>query len=172
MNDRHPATSQGRVLKADKRARTLVLAAGAIGVFAVIVLAVWVIPWGHGYLQEQEPRVVLWVVEAVVAVIFLSVVPLAVYLYWLGRQVVRHRQLPPPGMKVIVDTRVIEGDPAVTRGRIVMALAVILLAVGLLGGLWLPYRLERAFAGRLKEAPAESGRRYEAAEQPSNDATP
>ncbi len=148
------------------------LAAGAIGLFAVIVLTVWVIPRGHGHLQEQEPRVVLWVMEAVVAVIFLSVVPLAVYLYWLGRQVVRYRQLPPPGMKVIVDTRVIEGDPAVTRGRIVMVLAVILLAVGLLGGLWFPYRLERAFAGRLKKAPAESGQQYEAAEQPRDDVTP
>ncbi len=162
----------GRVIKANKKVRRLVVAVCVISVLVMIALMLWVLPWGMSHLERQQPRVVLWVLEAVVAVIFLSVVPLAVYLYWLGRQVVRHRQLPPPGMKVIVDTRVIEGDRAVMRGRIVMALAVILLAVGLLGGLWLPYRLERAFADRLKKAPAESGQQYEAAERPSSDATP
>lgn len=162
----------GRVIKANKKVRRLVIEICVISVLVVIALMLWVLPWSVSHLERQPPRVVLWVLEAVVAVIFLSVVPLAVYLYWLGRQVVRHRQLPPPGMKVVVDTRVIEGDRAVMRGRIVMALAVILLAVGLLGGLWFPYRLERAFAGRLNKAPAESGQQDEAAEHPSNDATP
>jgi hypothetical protein len=109
-----------------------------------------VVPWGLARLEREEPRTVLSVLEAVTAVVFLSVVPMAIYLYRFGRRVVRHRQMPPPGMRLIVNMRLIEGGRAVRRGRLVMTLAAVLLALGLLGGLGLPFCFERVFGARLQ----------------------
>ena len=50
------------------------------------------------------------------------------------------------GTRVIRDTKVIEGDAAVTRGRLVTTLAVILFAFSLLGGLYFPHYLGRLFS--------------------------
>jgi len=142
-----------RMIKANKKLRRLVIGICVISVLVVLVLMQWVLPRGVRYLERQEPRIILWVLEAGTAVIFLSVVPMAIYLYCFGRRVVRHRQLPPPGTRVVVDTKLIEGDRAVTRGRIVMALAVVLFALGLFCGLYFPYRLEQLFGARLQKNP-------------------
>jgi hypothetical protein len=58
--------------------------------------------------------------------------------------------MPPPGTRLIVNMRLIEGERAVRRGRILMTLALVLLALGLLGGLYFPYRLEKAFGAKLQ----------------------
>ena len=44
-------------------------------------------------------------------------VAFAVYLWSLGAKVLRARQFPPPGYRVIRDTPVIGGQAAVLRGR-------------------------------------------------------
>jgi hypothetical protein len=139
-----------RIIKADRKARKLALVMCVIGVLVAVVLMGWVVPWGMARLEREEPRTVLSVLEAATAVVFLSVVPMAIYLYRFGRGVVRHRQLPPPGTRLMVDTRLIEGERAVRRGRLVMALAGVLLALGLLGGLGLPCYLEKVFSARLQ----------------------
>ncbi len=140
-----------RMIKADRKLRQLVIGICVLSVLIVLVLTGWVLPRGVRYLERQEPRTILWVLEAGTALIFLSVVPMAIYLYCFGRRIVRHRQLPPPGTRVVVNTRLIEGDRAVTRGRIVMALAIVLLALGLVGGLYFPYRLEQVFGVRVQK---------------------
>jgi len=63
----------------------------------------------------------------------------------LGWQVIKHRQIPPPGTKVIVDTKVLEGDKAVTRGRLIIAISLVLIVLGLFGGLYFPYKLGKVF---------------------------
>jgi hypothetical protein len=62
--------------------------------------------------------------------------------------------MPPPGTRLIVNMRLIEGDRAVRRGRLVMAMAVVLLALGLLGGLGFPCYLEKVFAAKVQGEPS------------------
>ncbi len=139
-----------QMLKANEKARSLAVALGVVSVLVVMALTGWVVPWGLARLEREEPRTVLSVLEAVTAVVFLSVVPMAIYLYRFGRRVVRHRQMPPPGTRLIVNMKRIEGDRAVRRGRLVMTLAAVLLALGLLGGLGLPCCFEKVFGARLQ----------------------
>jgi len=58
--------------------------------------------------------------------VFLVAPPLglAVYLWSLGERVLRTREFPPPGFRVIRDTPVITGEGAVSRGRMLEALAL------------------------------------------------
>jgi high-affinity Fe2+/Pb2+ permease len=81
-----------QMLKANEKARSLAVAVGAVGVLVVAVLTGWVVPWGLARLEREEPRTVLWVLEAVTAAVFLSVVPMALYLYrWCGTGRCRRR---------------------------------------------------------------------------------
>jgi hypothetical protein len=54
---------------------------------------------------------------------------LAIYFFVVGSNVARERHYPPRGHRLIRDTRVLEGRPAVRRGRALQGLAASLLAV-------------------------------------------
>ena len=69
------------------------------------------------------------------AVLSAPLVAFAVYLWSLGAKVLRVRQFPPPGYRVIRDTPVISGQAAELRGRALKVLAVRLGVASVL--LWL-----------------------------------
>lgn len=138
-----------KVIKADKRIRMLVFLAYFV---SVLVLAVWMLPWSESKLEQVEkPEVLLRIIRIVIAFIFLSIVPFGVYLCLFGWRVIKHREMPPPGTKVIVDTKVLEGDKAVTRGRLVITVALVLIVLGLFGGLYFPYKLGKVFGEQIRQ---------------------
>ncbi len=136
------------IMKADKKARRLAMAILAVGLLMGILLMLWVLPWGQRYLERQGPGATLRVVQVVIAVVFLGLIPFSAYFYWYGWRAVRSRRIPPPGTRVVRDTKVIEGDAAVARGWLAMTLAVILFVFSLFAGLYFPYRLGKLFADR------------------------
>jgi hypothetical protein len=150
------AQSQEHVIKADKRARMLFIITWIVCVCVGAALIRWVLPWGQGQLERAESGDALRIIQILIAFIFLSVIPFGVYLFRLGLRAVRCRQMPPPGTRVIKNTKVLEGDRAVTRGRLIMALALLLVMLGLAGGLYLPYKIGKAFGEQIqKPAPQE-----------------
>ena len=112
----------------------------------------WVVPWGQDRLEKAKPAEALRIIQIVIAIIFLSTLPFSACLYWLGRRAVVYRQMPPPGTKVIKNTRVLEGDKAVKRGRLIMGISVLLVIVGLIGGLSLPYKFGKVFGEKARQA--------------------
>jgi hypothetical protein len=58
-----------------------------------------------------------------VALVLGPLLAFAAYLWSLGNKVVRAREFPPPGLRVIRDTPIITGERAASRGRILKALA-------------------------------------------------
>lgn len=145
-------SDEQKVIRADRRTRRIVLVAWLACVIVGAVLILWVIPAGQAHLEEQEPATALRCIQFLLAVIFLSLVPVAAYLLWFGRRVIRSRQMPPPGTKVIVDTIAIEGDAAETRGRIIVMLAGVLLLLALVGGLYFPYRFGQLFGEKVQRS--------------------
>lgn len=141
-----------RVVRAGPRARLLILVAWVACVIVGTVLILWGIPAGQAHLEEQEPATALRYIQVILAVIFLSLVPVAAYLLWFGRRVIRSRQMPPPGTKAIVDTIAIQGDAAETRGRIIVMLAGVLLLLALVGGLYFPYRFGQLFGEKVQRS--------------------
>jgi len=134
---------QGQMVKGDRRLRILALSGYILAVTLLILLLMWISHSGEKSLQEGEPEVVLRVAQIVIAFLFLSVLPFATYLWWLGRLSIRYRQMPPQGMRTIMDMKVLNGDEAVARGRAVRRVAFVLAMVALIGGLYIPYKLGR-----------------------------
>lgn len=84
------------------------------------------------WLLEDPPARLGWLIGG------LGVLTLPVYLFawgfWtMGRAVVSSERYPPPGMRVVRDTRVVTGRAAVRRGRWLQggAVAVAVLGIGL-----------------------------------------
>lgn len=89
-------------------------------------------------------------VAAAALVLVLPLCAFALYLWRLGGRVSASGRFPPPDTPVLRDTRVLEGAPARRRGRVIRALAALLLATSLAvpATLWYAFwLLGRSFAG-------------------------
>ena len=120
------------VRKADpgarRRAILVVVFGAALGALLILGLEELREPlhdWVRSDRAETAPRarLVLLLSAALLAV---PAIVAAVYLWRLGARVLRTRQFPPPGFRVIRDTPVFEGDAAATRGYAIQALALCL----------------------------------------------
>lgn len=144
------------VMRANKTVRAVVIAVGIVAALMGAAAIRWLLPYGEQYVSKQEPHAALRTMQILVAVLFLSVLPLGAYVFWFGYRAVQSHQIPPPGTWVIRDTKVVEGPRARQRGQIVMALGVLLFALGLSGAIYFPDRLGRVFQGAPPQPAAES----------------
>jgi len=134
------------ILPANRKYRRVILVALAGCVCFGVVLLQWVLPPVTRYLAQREPEDALHVLQIAISLTFLSVLPLAWYIWSLGRKVVGTQQMPPPGVRLIKDVKVVKGAPAVARGRVLMVLAVVLALLGLAGGIGLPWMLGKVMS--------------------------
>ena len=118
------------VRRAEPTARwmaALILVAGTcIGALLLVAftryrtpLSVWVL--ADPGSSAQRVKLVLLLPAALLLAPFLA---LAAYLWVLGGKVVRAREFPPPGLRVIRDTPIVTGERAVSRGRLLKVLAL------------------------------------------------
>jgi hypothetical protein len=70
------------------------------------------------------------------------------YVFRLGRSVIKNERFPPPNQKVIRDTKLIEGEKARARGRILVALSLLLISFGLFGAFYVPRVLDELIKPR------------------------
>jgi hypothetical protein len=115
-----------------------VLAIGIIG-----GIAIWLLQTHRAVVQSWFERTLTATpnASAVLAIaIATPVFGLAIYFFAVGWRIARERRYPPRGYRLIHDTRVLEGDAAVRRGRALQGLAGSLLAVAFALG-YLAWRL-------------------------------
>lgn len=119
------------IQKADPQARRRAL----VITFAVIVIGMCVMV----LLERNQTRMAEWfvanratisdktgLVAAVTSALFAPFFAVAIYIFLIGRRIVDTRRYPPPGHSVIRDTKIMQGRAAVTRGRLLQALSIML----------------------------------------------
>src|SRR5215467_1950450 len=110
-----------------RRAAALVLFVGTcIGVLLLVAFTRYRTPLSDWVLADpgssaQRVKLVLLLPAAVLLAPLLA---LAVYFWALGGRVVRAREFPPSGLRVIRDTPIVTGERAVSRGRLLRVLAL------------------------------------------------
>ena len=122
-------TEMQRADPAARRRAMLCLVVGAIvGALLIVGFERYRLPLRDWILSEPEQLAhrlrCLWLLCAVL--LSAPLLSFAAYLWSLGRRVVRACQYPPPGQRVIRDTPILHGQPAVSRGRGCKLLAVCL----------------------------------------------
>jgi hypothetical protein len=124
------------VRKADPVTRRLawtILVAGlCAGAVVIAASELYRVPLKDWVLADPErARVALL---AIAALLLAPLAAFAVCLWWLGQKVLRVREYPPPGLRVIRDTPVLTGEKAISRGRLLKALgAGLVIAAAVLG---------------------------------------
>jgi hypothetical protein len=123
------------------------LVAVLVGGLVIVLWERYRIPLRDWILAEPEELAErLGMIIALLAIV--SVAPLigfAGYLWSLGARTLRAREFPPPGLRVIRDTRIITGDGAASRGRQLKLLAGGFLVAALVLG-FLLWRLAALFS--------------------------
>ena len=125
-----------KIIPADRTYRSMVLMIFVVLVFIGVVIIGWVLPGAQDYLEGLEAQRALGLIKVALVVLFLSIIPLAAYLFTVGRKMMKYERFPPPGMKVITDTKVAEGEKVKFQGQVVVALSLVLILLGLLGALY------------------------------------
>jgi hypothetical protein len=118
------------IRKADSLARrfaVVVFIFGAlVGVLLLVAFEHYRIPLRDWLAAEPSASAhrVTSVFLMLAALLSTPLLAFAAYLWWLGTKVLRAGEFPPPGHRVIQDTRVIAGDAAMSRGRLLKLVAV------------------------------------------------
>lgn len=131
------------VIKADSRSRRVVLILVTAAVAGCGAILFWVRPWAVRLLLNMEPDRAIQTLKWGLVILFLGGTPGAAYLMKLGRRVLSENRFPPQGMKVLKDTTVLTGRPAQTRGRTILALAVVMFCLCLGGAAYAWWALPR-----------------------------
>jgi hypothetical protein len=127
------------IIKIDKPYRRKLFAAYLLSL-ALCTLLIW---WGIPRITAAIHVLDLNKLEIVAIVFMLSFSLPAAYLIVIGRRIIKSRQMPCPGMKVIRDTTVIEGKPALQRGRALIVLGIFSIFMAIVGSLATHYFFNR-----------------------------
>ena len=127
------------VQKADpdarRRAVLVLIFAAAIGGLLISAFEHFREPLREWLVSDpaETPRRARLALSVSILVLSTPAIAFAIYLWLLGRKVLRAERFPPPGLRVIRDTPVIRGAAAVTRGNAIQVFAVCLgVAAGVL----------------------------------------
>ena len=132
-----------RQVRADREYRRKIVVIYVFFVALGVTVLAWVLPRLREYIESREPNEATAIMKVISALVFLSVLPVAFYLMAFRRKVMKSERFPPPGVRVIRNTALIEGKDARQRGRAIVVLAWALVLLGLFGTLYIPYLLDR-----------------------------
>jgi hypothetical protein len=120
-------------LNARRKAILIVLVGAVIGSALVMTvqlnrsrIGTWLFAHRGYFLEHPE------VVALFFFVLMFPVLASAAYQWRFAARTIAARRFPPPGAQVVRNTTVLSGETAVTRGRLLQALAGILALIGLL----------------------------------------
>lgn len=125
------------VQRADPRLRfrwlVLLTLAAALGAAGILRLDDYLTDL-HVVAVEAQPAAaekVRFAVRAILTLIAGGGVLFSLYLGWISWRTLRHERYPPPGARVLSDTRIYRGQPARRRGQAGLALAALTLVLTL-----------------------------------------
>ena len=138
------------IVRADRSYRRKFFTWHAIFMLLGAAVIVWGLPWLEEYLRQANPQTAAGILKGWFIFAFLSIIPIALYMLSLGRKVITHERIPLPGAKVLIDTRPIVGQKARLRGRVLVGVSLLLIALGLSGALFSPFMLGKITSEKAK----------------------
>jgi hypothetical protein len=136
------------IVPADKELRKKFI----IFIVSVTILAIVIEPYIKGYLEQikqlspKDPELAfkksMFILKVALGLLSLLLLSMGVCFILLARKTLRSGQYPPPGMKVIRETRLRTGTQARRAGIFLIVLSCILILFGFFFSYW-PYAFEK-----------------------------
>ena len=137
---------EDQFVPADRRLRWAVIVAALLLIVAGLAGLLWLASSLRGIekLEDEQLQVAVDRAVRVTTIVAwvggLSFVGCGLWLFWLGRRINRSGRYPPPGVKVIRNTRIRSGAAARTMANAALVGSVLCTAAGTFG-MWYLYRL-------------------------------
>lgn len=112
----------------------------AIASMAAFLGKVVFLPWLKAYLSVEDRVEALFRFKIAMSGIGASLLPVVIYLSLLAVRIIRSRQFPPPGTRVLRDTPIVRGKKALIRGFFIGLCAVWILGCAIFSAV-IPYTL-------------------------------
>ena len=137
-----PDPMEPEVLKAMPRPAAIrrIVIYVAIASVAAFLGKVVFLPWLKDYLSVTDRVEALFRVKVAMFGIGASLLPVVIYLSLLAVRIIRSRQFPPPGTRVLRDTPIVRGRKALIRGWGIALCAVWILGCAIFSAV-IPYTL-------------------------------
>ncbi|MDJ0704886.1 MAG: hypothetical protein QNJ46_16515 [Leptolyngbyaceae cyanobacterium MO_188.B28] len=127
------------ILKADPEyRRKCLLLYGALAAVG-LALAHWGAPLLKAWILGKELSEAIRLLQVLLGLMGLPLLLMAYYSYRLARKAIASSQFPPPGMKVLRDTEILEGPAARRKGRQLWVVSIALALIAVIGSVYLPY---------------------------------
>ncbi|NCC23664.1 MAG: hypothetical protein EOM25_00490 [Deltaproteobacteria bacterium] len=125
--------SQSEIIAHDPALRRKVFLAALLAALVLLPLLIWGLHGGKDWVMTQPLVKSVRILGLAMAGIFLTLVPVALFLGWLGLRIAKARVFPLPGARVLRPTIRLTGEEAAARGRLIMILSAMLGLCGLAG---------------------------------------
>ncbi|MFA7404798.1 MAG: hypothetical protein WC007_12440 [Pelobacteraceae bacterium] len=145
------------ILKADTETRRKSLyIIGIMTIFGIVIIE-FGLPRLKAYLHNLPPKDALQVLNIVLSLCFLSLIPWAIYFYRLGHKIIDSNLFPPPGIKVVRDTKILTGLAARRRGFFLVVGGLVLTVMALFGSVYFPIMLNKLVNNPMNDKPSNEG---------------
>lgn len=129
--------TQEKVIKADAVLKKKVI----LFYVAVVIAGIIVFKLSYDYLQELRVLAqedidtavdrILFFIHVWLVISVAAIAAVGAYLLWFALRVLRSGQMPPPGTRVIRDMKIIDGEKAMNRARVLIVASLLLVVIGL-----------------------------------------
>ena len=138
-----PEMDNELIQKADKAYRNKCLAVYFICCLIGISLIVWWLPRFKLHMETLMPDKLVQTVSFVFLVLLVPIILFGLYILSIGRRTLKSGRYPPPGMKVIRDTKVLQGKAAGVRGYLIIINALLIIVLSITIIVYIPYMLKK-----------------------------
>lgn len=114
------------ILKADPVYRRKVLIWIFIIALGGSLCLILLMPFLENYLASHKPEVAFNIIKYTLLILMIIPALFSLYLIRIALRTIKHCQFPPPGIKVVKDTRILYDDAAKSRAVILIVLAVLI----------------------------------------------
>jgi hypothetical protein len=146
-----------KIIKADPVYRRRFFILAVIGIAAVAVVEYYDLTNLGPHLEGIEAHEMAGRLQLLLLLVLSPLVFIGLYTIWYGRRLIRTREFPPPGSKVLVDTEVQIGMPAVIRGWVSIGVGLAMIGLVWFGVVLVPAEIEKAVAAKEESRAAGSG---------------
>lgn len=131
------------MMKADPVYRKRLFIGYGLALVLLAALIIFVLPPVLKYLNSCAIPKFLNLTEIIVLVFLLAFIAPALFLIQIGRKILRYKQVPYPGMKVIHDTKIVVGKKAAFWGNLLVILGLFSIILALAGCISSHYFFEK-----------------------------
>ena len=131
------------IQKADKTYRNKWLAVYFIFSLIGAALIIWWLPKFKLYMETLTPDKLVQTASLVFLILFVPIILFGLYILSIGRRTLKSEHYPPPGMKVIRDTRILQGKAARIRGYLIIINVLVIIVLSITIIVYIPYMLNK-----------------------------